>query len=122
MLLLVTWVWWRGHSRPDTHGLQSAILCIATPLALPVTFIYDLVLLSPAIAWIGIDLHNSRANRWEWGLLAGCTLALWPVARIADLYEIQLGSVMVSLILVIAVRRYVLAMKNPNRRSGIEMF
>lgn len=106
MLALVAWAWWRGQSRPGTLGLQGAILCTATPLALPMAYIYDLVLLAPAIAWIGLDLHAGPTRRWEWPLLVGAGTALLAVVSVADSLHVQIGPLLVALLLGLAVHRY----------------
>ncbi len=106
MLALVAWSWWQGHSRPDTLGLQSAILCIATPLALPMAYIYDLVILAPAVAWLGMDMQQRSAPIAHWVLLILTCLAFLSVITLADMYQLQLGSVLMVILLLLAVYRY----------------
>lgn len=106
MLVLVAWVWWRGQSHPGRFGLQCAILCIAAILAVPMAYIYDLVLVAPAIAWIGMDLHGNGARRAEWWTLIGSSGALLTVVTLANSFDLQLGPVILVVLLILALRRY----------------
>ncbi len=106
MLGLVGWTWWRGQSRPESLGLQCAILCLATPLAVPMAYIYDLVLIVPAVAWIARDLQERTARPGEWWTLAGATASLLAVVSVADSLRVQIGPALLLVLLALALRRF----------------
>ena len=67
---------WRSAA---PYPLQAAALCIATILATPYSFDYDMMLLAPAIAFVAVDgLHRGFAP-WEKTMLA----ALWLTPLLA---------------------------------------
>lgn len=109
MAALVTWVWWQGRKRPELQGLQTAILCFATPLALPMTYLYDLVMLVPAaaLAWCAMSEH------WERNALAGGMAALLLVIPVSLSFGIQIGAVLIGGLLALSLRRYRLALDMP---------
>jgi alpha-1,2-mannosyltransferase len=110
MMGVVAWVWWRGQSHDSTLGLQGAVLCIATPLALPMAYTYDLVLLAPAIAWLAADLYGRRGRPWEWLVLAGATVGFEEMVRVALVFHFQMGPLLMAVLLALALRRFRLAM------------
>lgn len=106
MAAIVVWAWWRGRARPDTLGLQAAILCLATPLAVPMAYLYDLVLIVPAAAWLWVDLRARGATRWAYALLFVPLGAMLAVKEVAATFGIQIGAVLVALMLGLALHRY----------------
>lgn len=117
MAALVVWVWRRGRKHPELLGLQAAILCMATPLALPMVYLYDLVLLVPAAVWVWQDMRESGAPLWEQAILVGTLAALLAVKQIAESWGVQLGAVLIGAMLALAVRRYRMALiPFPNQR------
>ena len=108
---VVAWTWWRGRARPETLGLQAAILCLATPLAVPMAYLYDLVLIVPAAAWVWVDLQAGGARRWESMVLAGALAALLAVKEVAGAFGVQLGAVIVAILLALALRRFRAALR-----------
>lgn len=106
MAALTGWTWWRGRRSPETHGLQCALLCLATPLALPMTYLYDLVLVVPAAAWLWVDLNRRGANRLEYALFGLPLSALLAVKWVATTFGIQIGAACIGLLLALAVLRY----------------
>ncbi|AYH42077.1 glycosyltransferase family 87 protein [Azoarcus sp. DN11] len=107
MAALVAWAWWRGRRHPDTLGLQSAILCTATPLTIPMTYLYDLVLLVPAAAWIWADMATRRnAGRGEQTVLFTAVAALLGVKYVAAAAGVQTGPLLVATLLFLAARRF----------------
>ena len=106
MAALVAWVWWRGRRRPESHGLQAAVLCLAAPLALPSAYLYDLVLLVPAAVWIWQDMDARGARTWESGVLVGAFAALLAVRLVADATGIQIGAALIAGLLALALHRY----------------
>lgn len=103
---LVAWVWWRGRARPDTLGLQGAILCLATLLAVPLVYLYDLVLAVPAAAWLWADMRRRGAGRLEGGLFAAALATLLGLKAIAGVWSVQAAPLALAVLLGIALRRY----------------
>lgn len=106
MAAVVAVVWWHGRRRPDTHGLQAAVLCFAAPLAIPMVYVYDLAILAPGAAWLWCELRARGARGWETGLFV---LALaWPMFsyELARASGIQTGALSAALLLGLALRRY----------------
>ncbi|HJV25436.1 MAG TPA: glycosyltransferase family 87 protein [Aromatoleum sp.] len=106
MVAIVAWVWWRGRRRADTLGLQSAILCTATPLAIPMTYLYDLVLLVPAAGWIWADMMQRGAGRDEKLILLIAMAALLAVKYVAATFGLQTGALFTAALLFLALRRF----------------
>jgi alpha-1,2-mannosyltransferase len=67
---------WRSAA---PYPLQAAALCLATILATPYSFDYDMMVLAPAIAFVAIDGFVRGFDPWEKTLLA----ALWLMPLIA---------------------------------------
>ena len=67
---------WRSRAR---YPLKAAALPVATLLATPFCFDYDLMLLAPAIAFLAIDAAERGVAPWQKSILA----ALWIVPLIA---------------------------------------
>lgn len=103
---IVVWAWRRGRRRPDTHGLQAALLCLAALLAVPMAYLYDLTLTVPAAAWLWIDMRQRGARGWEPVLLAGAVAALLAVKEIAGIFGIQCGPLIVAVLFALALHRY----------------
>jgi hypothetical protein len=102
----VAWAWWQGRRRTDTHGLQSAILCLATPLALPMTYLYDLVLIVPATAWLWADMQQRNAGAGQRWMLGAALAAIIAVKWIAETFGMQIGAVIVAVLLGLALHRF----------------
>jgi len=113
MVVLVAACWWRGRARPDTLGLQAAIVCCATPLALPMVFLYDLCLLVPAVAWTWRQLPADGAGAAERAALLATLGAFLAVKAVAESVGLQLGALLVALLLAQILRRYRLALALP---------
>lgn len=115
MLALVVWAWRAGRRYPDAHGLQAAILCLATPLTLPIAFLYDLVLLVPAAAWLYADMQGRGAGREEYALLAGGMGALLGAKELAKLVPLQIAPWIVAALLGLAIYRFLTAIDDARR-------
>lgn len=113
MATLVAWAWWRGRHHPELQGLQAAILCAATPLALPAVYLYDLVVLVPTAVWIWQAMRAQAAPSWAFATLAGALAALLAVKPIAENWGIQIGAGLISVVLALAVHRYRIALGSP---------
>ncbi|WP_332672007.1 glycosyltransferase family 87 protein [Aromatoleum sp.] len=103
---VVVWAWARGRRRRDTLGLQAAILCVATPLALPMTYLYDLVLVVPGAAWLWADMRERGASRAEVVTLAAAMAALLPVKAVAATFGVQTGPLILAVLLALATHRH----------------
>lgn len=90
LLLAVVLVWRSRHcrTRPD---LQYALLCFATPLVLPMAYLYDLVLIVPGIAWLLRDMQTQGYRRAEPMLLAAAVGALLPSLYLAKHLSLQVA-------------------------------
>lgn len=90
--VLVAAVWWQGRRRPESLGLQAAILCFATPLALPACYVYDLALLMPGVAWLWLDLCRRGGRRREYaGLIFALAVPMFSY-ELARVSGIQIGA------------------------------
>ncbi|NMG00521.2 DUF2029 domain-containing protein [Aromatoleum toluolicum] len=110
MLAIVTAVWWRGRRHAESHGLQAAVLCIATPLALPLAFLYDLALVVPGAAWLWADMRHRGAGREEYWLLAGGLAALLGAKELAKAIPVQISPWILTLLLGLALYRFLSAL------------
>ncbi|BAL22729.1 glycosyltransferase family 87 protein [Azoarcus sp. KH32C] len=113
MVLIVLWTWRRGRSRPDTLGLQCATLCLATPLAIPMAYLYDLALIVPAAAWLWVDLGRRDAPAAEKAFFGVAMASLLSVKAIATTFGIQIGAVILAVLLGLTLRRYLSALRSP---------
>lgn len=73
---IAVWAWWRDPSRATRPGLEAAVLCLASLLAIPMVYLYDLMLLVPAIAWLWSDMRDHGHSKWELWILYLCTAGL----------------------------------------------
>jgi alpha-1,2-mannosyltransferase len=69
----VAWAW----RRPTDPDMKNGALLLATPLATPFIFDYDLMLVAPAIAWLASKGVRHRLLPWEGTTLA--VLSLIPL-------------------------------------------
>lgn len=106
MAILVAVSWWMGRNRPETLGLRGAILCLATPLALPMTYLYDLAIIVPATAWIWADFRARGTNFVQNALLLSSLAALLATKYVAVSYGVQTGPLCVATMLGLALYRY----------------
>lgn len=92
MAALVAGVWWQGRRRPESLGLQSAILCFATPLAIPAVYVYDLAVMMPGVAWLWLDLRSRGGRRREYACLVFALLVPMFSYELARVSGIQIGA------------------------------
>ena len=71
----IAWLWRSAAPYP----LKAAALCLATILATPYSFDYDMMVLAPAIAFFAVDGFARGFGPWEKTALA----ALWLVPLVA---------------------------------------
>lgn len=81
-LALVIWAWWWKPERTSPPGLEAAVLCTATLLAVPMVYLYDLMLLVPAIAWLWADMRNRAYRPWELALLVASSVGIIALREI----------------------------------------
>jgi hypothetical protein len=105
MATLVAWVWRRGRARPDTLGLQSAVLCCATPLALPMVYVYDLAILMPAVAWLWADIRRRQAYPWETAALLFAVAIPMFSYELARVSNVQVGALAALGLLALSLHR-----------------
>jgi alpha-1,2-mannosyltransferase len=101
----VIWAWWDRRADADRLGLQAAVLCCATLLAVPLAYAYDFVLLVPAAAWIWQDMRLRGASAGEVGVLAVSMAGLFVCKTLVDATNLQIGPVLVLGILTLAAVR-----------------
>jgi hypothetical protein len=92
MVVLIAGIWWRGRRRPESLGLQSAILCFATPLAIPACYVYDLALLMPGVAWLWLDLRSRGGHRREYACLIVALVVPMFSYELARVSGVQIGA------------------------------
>ncbi|MFM9889334.1 MAG: glycosyltransferase family 87 protein [Rickettsiales bacterium] len=103
------WSFWRS---PAADALKYAALIIATVLATPYSFDYDLTLLAPAIALlVQHGLRNGFAA-YEKSLLAVVFISPLFLRSIAEYAHVPLGAVLMGLLYWNTVRRSVKQLKN----------
>jgi len=94
---------WRSNAAP--YPLQAAALCVATILATPYSFDYDMMLLAPAIAFVAVDgLHRGFAP-WEKTLLAILWLTPLVARSVTHLSLVPLGVPVMIVAFVLILRR-----------------
>ena len=101
MVMLVALIWRRDL--PAT--VRFATLLAATLLAVPITLLYDHVLLLLAILWLVREARDNGFLPWERLSLAGIfamSLATWPIGTI---WHLPLGPIAPSVLLLLCVRR-----------------
>ena len=82
-------VWlWRGAA---PYPLKAAALCLATIIATPYSFDYDMMVLAPAIAFIAVDGFTRNFGPWEKTLLAALWLMPLVARSVAQISLIPLG-------------------------------
>jgi alpha-1,2-mannosyltransferase len=93
---------WRSAT---PYPLKAATLCLATILATPFTFDYDMMVLAPAIAFLAADGLTRDFGPWEKTALA--TLWLMPLAArsFAQMTMIPLGVPTMLALFILLLRR-----------------
>jgi alpha-1,2-mannosyltransferase len=79
---------WRSAA---PYPLQAAALCLATILATPYSFDYDMMVLAPAIAFVAIDGIMRGFSPWEKTLLAALWLMPLAARSVALVTLVPLG-------------------------------
>ncbi len=93
---------WRGAA---PYPLQAAALCLATILATPYSFDYDMMVLAPAVAFLAVDGLVRGFAPWQKTLLAGVWLVPLVARSIAHVSLIPLGVPIMLAMFVLILRR-----------------
>jgi len=93
---------WRSAA---SYPLQAAALCLATILATPYTFDYDMMVLAPAIAFLAADRLARGFGPYEKTALAAIWLMPLFARSIAHLTLIPLGVLMMLGVFLLLLRR-----------------
>ncbi len=93
---------WRGAA---PYPLQAAALCLATILATPYSFDYDMMVLAPAIAFLAVDGFVRGFGPWEKTLLAALWLMPLLARSVAMLSLIPLGVPVMLAVFILILRR-----------------
>ena len=76
-------------------------------------YLYDLVIVVPAAAWIWMDMQRRGSNAGEVAVLAFGFAGLITSFLIAAHFDIQIGPALVAALLALALRRFVSALRTP---------
>ena len=107
----LAWLW-RG---PASYPLKAAALCLATILATPYSFDYDMMVLAPAIAFVAVDGFARGFGPWEKTVLAALWLVPLVARSVAQLSLIPLGVPVMLLVFVMVLRRAELGLPDLSR-------
>ena len=103
--LLVGHIWWAGPNRADRPELARAILCLATLLAVPMVYLYDLMLLVPAVAWIWADMRRFGHRQVEAIVLTAVVAAILGLRELHPVGPAA-GVMLVAALLGLALARF----------------
>lgn len=99
---VVVWVWRRSTG---DSGMKSAVLMAATALSTPFIFDYDLMVVSPAIAWLARKEITDGALPYERTALVAAFLAPF-VSRVVGMHTpLLLAPIAIAALLVVIARR-----------------
>lgn len=99
-------VWYRGRQWPETQGLQSALVCLATPLVIPMVYLYDLVIIIPGLAWLWLDMEKRGAHRGEIAAFALSIISILAAFLVAAYADLQIGGLCVAILFGITLSRF----------------
>jgi hypothetical protein len=109
------WLWRSAASFP----LKAAALCLATILATPYSFDYDMMVLAPAIAFLAADGFARGFGPWQKTALALSWLVPLVARSAAQVSLIPLGVPAMLIVFVIILRRAKLDLAPPMAFSGV---
>jgi alpha-1,2-mannosyltransferase len=110
----LVWLWRSAVSFP----LKAAALCLATILATPYSFDYDMMVLAPAIAFLAADGFARGFGPWEKTALAMLWLVPLVARSVAQLSLIPLGVPAMLIVFVMILRRAAHDLALPMAFSG----
>jgi alpha-1,2-mannosyltransferase len=109
-------VWlWRSHT---AYPVKAACLCIATMLATPFAFDYDMMVLAPAIAFFAADGLRRGFGPGEKTALAALYLTPLVARTFAELTLVPLGVPVMIVTFILLLRRSTLNFTQPVALSG----
>jgi len=94
-------LWRSGASYP----LKAAAVCLATILATPFTFDYDMMVLAPAIAFLAVEGVTDGFGPWEKTALAALWLMPLLARSVAHVALIPLGPLVMLGVFILLLRR-----------------
>ncbi len=98
---ILIWLW-----RSDTaYPIKAAALCLATILATPFAFDYDMMVLAPAIAFFAADGMSRGFGPWEKTALAALWLMPLVARSVAQMTLIPLGAPAMLVVFILLLRR-----------------
>jgi len=97
----LVWLWRSAAGYP----LKAAALCLATILATPYSFDYDMMVLAPAIAFVAVDGIRRGFGVWEKTMLAALWLVPLVARSVAEATLIPLGVPAMLAVFVMIMRR-----------------
>jgi alpha-1,2-mannosyltransferase len=106
---------WRSHT---AYPVKAACLCIATMLATPFAFDYDMMVLAPAIAFIAADGLDRGFEPWEKTTLAALYLTPLVARSFAQWTFVPLGVPVMIVTFILLLRRSTLNFAQPIALSG----
>jgi len=97
----LVWLWRSSAPYPR----KAAALCLATILATPYSFDYDMMVLAPAIAFFAVDGFARGFRPWEKTALAALWLVPLVARSVAPLTFIPLGVPAMFVVFILILRR-----------------
>jgi hypothetical protein len=97
----LVWLWRSAAAYP----LKAAALCLATILATPYSFDYDMMVLAPAITFLAVDGIMRGFGPWEKTMLAALWLVPLVARSVAEASLIPLGVPAMLAVFVMVLRR-----------------
>jgi alpha-1,2-mannosyltransferase len=114
----IVWLWRSAAPYP----LKAAALCLATILATPYSFDYDMMVLAPAIAFFAIDGFARGFGPWEKSALAGLWLVPLVARSVAQLTFIPLGVPAMLVVFILILRRAAFGHARRNSSNKMTFF
>ena len=105
-IAIVSLVWRKARGRPDSFNLQAAVLCGAIPLAVPMVFLYDLLVLVMALAFLLRDMKLHGFQRWEAALTAAAMTGILLVKPLGAVPGVDIGVLSICALLCLALWRF----------------
>jgi alpha-1,2-mannosyltransferase len=114
--LAATLIWlWRSAA---PYPLKAAALCLATILATPFTFDYDMMVLAPVIAFFAVDGLARGFGPWEKTALAALWLMPLLARSVALITFVPIGVPAMLAVFILLLRRSTLRFTLPVTFSG----
>ncbi len=109
-------IWlWRGIA---SYPLKAAALCLATILATPYSFDYDMMVLAPAIAFAAADGRARGFGAWEKTALAALWLTPLVARSVAQATLIPIGVLVMLAVFILLLRRSTAQLASPMAFPG----